>query len=112
MDQPSNPLATVSLVCGSLSMLGQVFAWCAGMIPFVGMINLLVIPMVWLLAFVGLITGILGYRTAGVLDGATGKGAAIGGMAISAVVLLIQLVIIGLAVLLGGLVAIGSLLQG
>lgn len=112
MDQPSNPVATVSLVCGLLAMFGQVFVWCLSVVPFIGMFGIFLVPIVWLLSLVGLVTGIVGYRTANALDGTTGKGAAIGGFATSAIVLLIQVLLFVLAFVFGGLAFVLALLGG
>ncbi|HHO54513.1 MAG TPA: hypothetical protein ENK18_27490 [Deltaproteobacteria bacterium] len=85
----NNPLAATSMVCGVVA-LGLMFtSYCLGILPYAGWIALLLMPVEWALAFVGLLTGILGYRTAAEIGGA-GRGSALSGVSLSAVFMVLQ----------------------
>ena len=65
----TNTMANISL--GSAIGLIVLFfvSFCLGMIPFVGMLNLLIYPLEWLLVFVAIGTGTMGLIQASKLDG-------------------------------------------
>ncbi len=94
---PSNTLATASIGAGIGALLLMFVGYCAGMVPIVGpLVALILLPVEWILAFTGLVTGIVGYRTAGVLGGA-GRGSALGGLALSGVFFALQALLMLLA---------------
>ena len=88
--QQSNTPATVSLVSGIGAVLLMFVGYCGGIVPIVGpLVAFVLMPVEWLLAFVGILSGIVGYRTAAVLDG-TGRGSAVAGVALSVVFMALQ----------------------
>lgn len=109
MESRSNTLATVSLVCSIVLIVAWFGQMCVGIIPFIGFIALVLIPVEWILAIAGVITGILGWRTSAALDG-EGRGPAAVGLAISAGWLLLQAVLLAMFFFLGvGFVFLGVL---
>lgn len=92
MESRPNTLATVSLVCGVLLVVCYFAGFCISFIPFVGLLAVILMPIEWILAFAGLITGILGYRASRALDG-QGQGAALLGTCISGGWLLLQVLL-------------------
>ncbi len=107
MDQQSNPWSLVSLGLG----VGTWFVWFVGMclgivIPF---LSTLAFPVTWLMALIGLVTGMIGYRTAMVQDG-EGRGAALLGIALNLTWILVQvLIMVMLFVFVGGIFGIALL---
>lgn len=88
----SNPLAMASMACG-VTALGLMFgSYCLGILPFAGWIAFLLMPVEWGLAFAGVLTGILGYRTAAELDEA-GRSTSLWGLSLSLVFVALQLLL-------------------
>jgi hypothetical protein len=115
MEPRSNVPATVSLVCSILLIVFYFGGMCVSMIPIIGMIVFILIPVEWILAFTALITGIVGYRTAATMDG-QGYGASLVGLIISAIWMLMQFVAMLLLFFVGGtffvLAILGAAVEG
>lgn len=101
MESRSNVVATVSLVCSILLLVCYFAGMCLGFIPFLGIFALILMPIDWLLAIVGLITGIVGYRMSTTMNGA-GAVPGIVGALISGLWLLFQIMLFGLVFLMIG----------
>lgn len=100
MDTPNQP-ATISLVAAITMLALSILSMCIGFIPFVGMLSLFIYPINVALAITSIITGILGIRRAA--ETGAGKGKAIAGTIIGSLYLLLQLVMIVIIVMMGGL---------
>ena len=92
MQSYSNTTATASLVCGISLLVCWVGGMCLGFVPLVGILAIFLMPIEWMLAIAGLITGIIGYRTAKTMDG-QGSGAALAGALVSGGWLAMQIVL-------------------
>ena len=104
-----NNLALISMIAGVALAVCFVVGTCIGFIPFVGFLSLFLYPVDWILAIVALVTGILGYRQAG-LCGGLGLGQSIAGMVIGGLFILMQVVVILMVLVIGGLGLFASIL--
>jgi hypothetical protein len=107
VEQQSNVAATVSLASGIATVVLTVVTFCLGFVPIVSMCNLLIWPLTWLTALVALISGVVGWCTAGLMEG-TGKGASIAGIGISLGYFALQIVMFVLVLMMGGLAVVLS----
>lgn len=92
MQSQPNTAATVSLVCGISLVVLWIGGMCLGFVPIIGFLALFLMPIEWMVAIAGVVTGIIGYRTSKTMNG-QGSGAAIAGAAISTCWLAFQLMI-------------------
>ena len=99
MDSRQNTAATASLVCAVSLVVCYFVGMCVGMIPFVGLLALFLMPIEWILAIVGSITGILGYRASKTMDG-SGSVAGLTGAVVCGGWIILQLMVWGMVFVL------------
>jgi len=104
-----NTTGTVALGSGIAVIVLQIVMFCAGLIPIVQFVNLLLLPLIIILDVVAIVTGVMGMKKAALLNG-TGKGAAVAGLVIGIlhILLVIGMIIIGM--IFGGLALLGGAL--
>ena len=92
-----NSLGTAALGTGIGVIVVQILMFCTGLIPFVNLVNFLLLPLVLILDVVAIVTGVMGMKKAKELNG-LGKGPSIAGLAIGVVhlLLIVGLVVVGL----------------
>jgi hypothetical protein len=110
MQPQPNTVATASLVCG-LSLIVCFFGgMCMSFVPFVSLFVIVLMPIEWMLAIAGVVTGVLGYRASMARDGAGQVAAIVGGL-ISGMWILMQLLVwISVFVLIVGMFFLGGLM--
>jgi hypothetical protein len=102
MSDQSNPWGLGALVLGVTTWVLWVLSSCLGIaIPFLSFLSSLAYPLLWLLAFAGLVVGVIGYRTAMAAEGA-GRLSSLGGMALCLAWLVLQVVMIVMVLLAVG----------
>jgi hypothetical protein len=111
VEHQTNVAATVSLAAGIATVVLMVVHLCMSVVPFVSMCALLVYPLHFLSAIVALVSGIVGYRAAALMED-VGKSASVTGVAISICYFVFQLVVCGLGLMVGGLAALVSVIGG
>jgi hypothetical protein len=111
VEHQTNVAATVSLSAGIATVVLMVVHLCMSVVPFVSMCALLVYPLHFLSAIVALVSGIVGYRTAALMED-VGKSASITGVAISICYFVFQLVVCGLGLMLTGSMFLVSAVTG
>ena len=88
-----NPMATLSLLMGVATIALMFGSFLGGLTPYAAYIAVVLLPTQWLLGLVALGSGFWALRVARRLEGA-GQGAAVTGMSLAAVFVLIQLVLL------------------
>ena len=111
MEQQTNVAATVSLAAGIATVVLMVVQMCMSVVPIISMCAVLILPLHFLSAITALLSGIIGYRTAALMED-VGKSASITGIAISIAYFLFMIVMCGLGRMVGGLGVVLSLLTG
>ncbi|MFH1463212.1 MAG: hypothetical protein ABIO70_02390 [Pseudomonadota bacterium] len=105
-----NTPASISLWTGVGVIALLILMFCLGFIPLLNLLALLLFPVVLIGDGVAIVTGIMGIKRANVLNG-LGKGAAMGGMIIGILHLLLLLFGFIMAILFGGLALLGGMLE-
>jgi hypothetical protein len=109
VEQQTNIAATVSLAAGIATVVLMVVQLCMSVVPFVGMCAGLVVPLHFLAALTALLSGIVGYRAAALMED-VGKSASITGIAIAIMYFVFVAVMCGLGLVFGGFAFVMSLL--
>lgn len=109
--EQTNVAATVSLAAGIATVVLMAVHLCMAVVPFVSWCAVLVYPLHFVAAMTALISGIVGYRTAALMED-VGKSASITGVAIAICYFVLQLVICGLVAMVGGLAVLVSAAGG
>jgi len=107
----ANPIARTSRRIGFALLITQAVSLCIGFVPLVNLLNLVVIPSLFVLDGIAIVTGILGVRRAREVDG-IGKGASLTGIAIGAGhILLVVGAITAMVVLFGGVALLQLMME-
>jgi len=103
VDQPANVAASISLTSALATVVLFALTFCANFVPFVGGVcSLVLVPIGWFTAFVALVSGIVGWRAAGLRDD-RGKGAALVGVVTALVYFAVQILLLLMGMVFGGL---------
>jgi hypothetical protein len=104
----SNTTGMVALGSGIGIVVLQLLMICTGFIPIVNFINFLLFPLVLILDVVAVVTGGLGIKKAGELNG-VGKGPSIAGLVIGILHVLFMAVMLVVGLLFGGLAVLSGM---
>lgn len=109
MNDEPNLLGNVSLGAAILLVVLYVIGMCVGLIPFVGILAIFLLPVEGILAVVAIATGALGYQRSKDLDGA-GAMPSLFGAGVASAWLLLQ--VLGMCAIfgIGGLAVLGNML--
>jgi len=111
MEEKTNIAANVSLGTGVAALVCLVIHWCIGCIPVLGLFAAVLFPIEILCALTAIVSGGIGIKMAGDLEGGTGKPQAIAGMVLGLLYFVILGAILVLAVMFGfGIVILENLM--